>query len=317
MPITLANGIRCRDWRTCDAGDVVPLVQAEIDAWRDTLAWDVAESWRAIEPARQTGQLPGLMAFDPGGRPAGWTAYLPHQGYLQVMAVVASDEPAAGALIDGLLGSDESRACASTILCVRDGTPGLEPALIRRGFVVDAYRYLTVALADRPAPRHEFEHWRDHEVAMAELCAVAYRDSPGVRAFAPGGARHEWRHYIETLVHGTGCGWFLPELSLVVTDDAFAPTQVGAPVALQGGLMLSDLGTGTAHIAQVAVDPAARGRGLARRLVQTALAESSRFYEQMSLLVSASNVPAVRLYESMGFADQARFIVASRPTSRD
>ena len=32
MPPTLAHGIHCRDWRTCDAGDVVPLVQAEIDA---------------------------------------------------------------------------------------------------------------------------------------------------------------------------------------------------------------------------------------------------------------------------------------------
>jgi ribosomal protein S18 acetylase RimI-like enzyme len=317
MPTTLgSHGVHYRDWRTCDAGDVVPLVQAEIDAWRETLAWDVAESWRVIEPARQAGQLPGVVAFDSSGRPVGWSAYLPHQGHLQVMAVVADDEPAADAVLDGLLASAEAQSCASTILCVRACTPGLEPALIRRGFVVDSYRYLSIGLADRSGFRHECERWRHHEAAMAGLCAAAYRDSPGVRAFAPGGTRAEWQHYIETLVHGTGCGWFLPELSVVVAADASVRPRDGGPVVLRAGLMLSDLGTGTAHITQVAVDPAARGRGLARQLVQTALDESSRFYEQVSLLVSASNAAAVRLYESMGFRDQSRFIVASRPTVR-
>jgi ribosomal protein S18 acetylase RimI-like enzyme len=312
MPI-LANGIHCRDWRTCDAGDVVPLVQAEIDAWRETLAWDVAEAWRVVEPARQTGQLPGVMAFDSGGRPVGWSAYLPHQGHLQVMAVVADDEPAADAVLDGLLGSAEARSCASTILCVRACTPGLDAALVRRGFAVDSYRYLTIALADRAVVHDGCERWRNHEGPMARLCAAAYRDSPGVRAFAPGGTGAEWQQYIETLVHGTGCGWFLPELSVVIAAGVSARSHDRSSAVLRAALMLSDLGTGTAHIAQLAVDPAARGRGLGRQLVQTALDDSSRFYEQVSLLVSASNAPAVRLYESMGFRHQARFIVASRP----
>jgi ribosomal protein S18 acetylase RimI-like enzyme len=76
--------------------------------------------------------------------------------------------------------------------------------------------------------------------------------------------------------------------------------------------MLTDLGTGTAHIAQVAVDPATRGGGLGRQLVAAAIGETSRFYDQISLLVSGSNVAAVRLYESLGFRDHATFTVASR-----
>ena len=87
-----------RDWRLCHAADIVPLVDAEARSWRDQLHWSVAESWRVIEPARQAGQLPGLVAADPAGRTRGWTAFLRHQGHLQVMAVAASGAEAAAAL---------------------------------------------------------------------------------------------------------------------------------------------------------------------------------------------------------------------------
>ena len=143
---------------------------------------------------------------------------------------------------------------------------------------------------------------------MAALCDAAYRQQPGIRAFAPGGTSAEWQQYIETIVAGTGCGWFLPESSVVVVD----PADGRRDGRLAGGIMLTDLGTGVAHIAQLAVHPAARGRGLARRLVATALAEASRFYERASLLVASSNAPAVRLYESLGFVDHASFVVARR-----
>lgn len=315
MPTSLVHGLhQYRDWRAADADVIVPLVQAEIEAWRDTLSWDVSESWRVIEPARQAGQLPGLVVSDAGGRPVGWTAFLPHQGYLQVLAFVADDIAATEILLDGLLTSPEARACASTILCVRGGGPALRTALARRGFTCDDYRYQVVALDDRAMPGPVFDRWSDHETAMATLCAEAYRDSPGVRAFAPGGTWPEWQHYIGTLVHGTGCGWFMPELSAVVAAETSEESR-DERATLAAALMLSDLGTGTAHVAQLAVAPTARGRGLGRQLVQTTLAASSRFYEQVSLLVSASNVPAVRLYESMGFRDRARFIVASHATS--
>jgi len=330
MP-TLVNGIVCRDWRTCGAADVAPLVHAEIDGWRETLWWDVADAWSVIEPARQAAQLPGLVAFDAAGRPCGWTAYLPHHGTLQVMAFVAHDAAAASVLLETLLASAEARCCDSTIFSVRDVTPGLPSLLARSGFRVDPYHYLLRALADLTDGGPGGTRWQHHEDAMARLCAVAYRDSSGVRAFAPGGSDVEWREYIGTIVQGTGCGWFLPELSIVVPVDvsraveppARAPLAGGAEsmttvqgfdgAGLQAGLMLSDLGTGTVHIAQLAVAPDARGRGLGRQLVQAALREASRFYERATLLVAASNTPAVTLYHSLGFREHGRLIVAARP----
>jgi ribosomal protein S18 acetylase RimI-like enzyme len=308
MSITTAHGICCRDWRTCDASDAIALVQAEVRAWREALAWDVADAWSVIEPARRAGQLPGLIAYDGTGHPAGWTAYLPHDGHLQVMALDARDDVVAASLVDGLLESAEGRTCESVIFCVRDTAPGLADVLRRRHFDVDIYRYLTKDLADERPTSHAVPRWQGHDEAMAALCATAYRDSPGVRAFAPDGTRHQWRQYIATLVQGTACGWFLPELSFVVHAPAGGP----AGRELSACLMLTDLGTGAAHVAQLAVAPDSRGRGLGRQLVTAAIGEASRFYDQLSLLVSGSNGPAVHLYASVGFRDHARFIVASR-----
>jgi ribosomal-protein-alanine N-acetyltransferase len=78
--------------------------------------------------------------------------------------------------------------------------------------------------------------------------------------------------------------------------------------------MLTDLGTGVAHVAQIAVRPAARGTGLGRHLVEVALGEASRFYDRVSLLVSAANAPANHLYWALGFRPHAAFVVAIRPT---
>ena len=314
IPTTLAHLPFCHDWRTCSADDATALVQAEVRAWRQTLRWDVAEAWSVLEPARRAGHLPGLIAYDEAGRPAGWTAYLPHNAHLQVMALVAHDDNTATALADGILASAEARSCRSVIFCVRDMTPGLAGILRHRRFDVDIYRYLVKDLADVKPAAQAVARWREDEEAMAELCRAAYRDGAGVRAFAPDGTLSEWRQYIATLVQGTACGWFLPELSFVVPSRPGGGPPGSPARRLDACLMLTDLGTGAVHIAQLAVDPAARGRGLGRQLVSSAIAEAGRFYDQVSLLVSGANGPAARLYESFGFRDHATFIVASRST---
>ena len=56
------------------------------------------------------------------------------------------------------------------------------------------------------------------------------------------------------------------------------------------------------EIWNVYVDPAQRGTGLARRLMQDAIAEARRRgLAAIVLSVSAGNMPALRLYEGLGF----------------
>lgn len=60
----------------------------------------------------------------------------------------------------------------------------------------------------------------------------------------------------------------------------------------------------TAHIAFVwgmYVRPDARGTGLARLLIERAVAEVKQSCRSIRLSVVASNIPAIRLYESVGF----------------
>lgn len=300
------------DWNLGHSRDVLPLIDAEVHAWRDTLCWDIAGAWSVIEPARQTGQLPGRLVLDDTGRPCGWAAFLPLDSTLQVMALVASTEPATRALVESILRSTEAQACEAIAICVRDTGPMLRDVLARSGFVVDIYQYLVrdldglAGLADATATngRCVLRRWHDDDAGMAALCERAYRDMDGVRAFAPRGTSAEWQHYISTLTQGTGCGWFLPELSAV------APSAGGSTI--DGAIMVTDLGTRVAHIAQLAVDPAVRGRGLAGRLVDTTLLAAAAMYERISLLVSSSNAPALALYKSRNFRRHASFIVARR-----
>ncbi len=61
-------------------------------------------------------------------------------------------------------------------------------------------------------------------------------------------------------------------------------------------------GPGVFELAKLAVAPAARGQGLARRLVSACLAYARQREVRRVVLVSSSRLaPALRLYESVGF----------------
>ena len=60
----------------------------------------------------------------------------------------------------------------------------------------------------------------------------------------------------------------------------------------------------TRHVVSLWVEPAFRGQGLGRRLVETVVAwASAAGAERTMLWVAETNVPAVELYESMGFEE--------------
>jgi ribosomal protein S18 acetylase RimI-like enzyme len=108
---------------------------------------------------------------------------------------------------------------------------------------------------------------------------------------------------VVSLLTTTGCGRFVPGLSFV------APVSNGRE--LDGAVVVTDLAPGTSHVAQLAVDPKARGRGLGRRLLDSAMsAAASAGYARMTVLVAASNHAALALYERSGFQHRSSFIVA-------
>jgi ribosomal protein S18 acetylase RimI-like enzyme len=305
----------CVDWRTCAHQEVAPLLAAETQAWRRDLDWDVTEAWRVVEPARRAGQLPGFVARDDRGHSRGWTAFLLHRTSLQVLAFAAPDATASEALMDAILASREAAQAESVIFCVRAAASHLRQALLTRGFRVDPYRYLSLDLRSLTDPDLTVDVsnripaglrvWGDDGDGFADLCARAYAGSKEIRAFAPSGSIGEWHDYVESLLRGPGCGWFRPELSYVVPGARDA--------SLGGAVFVTDLGLSTAHVAQIVVDPAYRGRGTAQGLMRAAArAAAGRGYLRMTLLVSAANQPAEAAYARLGFQERAGFVVATR-----
>ncbi len=76
-----------------------------------------------------------------------------------------------------------------------------------------------------------------------------------------------------------------------------------------GYIALSAVG-GVAEVENVAVAKVTRRRGVARELMQLGIrwARQDACAERMELEVRASNEPALRLYRSLGFEDEARRI---------
>jgi ribosomal protein S18 acetylase RimI-like enzyme len=78
-------------------------------------------------------------------------------------------------------------------------------------------------------------------------------------------------------------------------------------------VVVTTVGPKTAHVAQIAVDPSARGNGLGAQLVcAAAAAAGAQGYERLTLLVAASNAGAGALYERLGFRQTATFLAAVR-----
>lgn len=138
--------------------------------------------------------------------------------------------------------------------------------------------------------------WRDGDIARAAaLLHAAYPQNIG-RHFAPNGTAGEWLRYVTALVTESPCGTFSAQLTRVIRDgqgiSALALVTLVAPA--------------TAHLAQLAVRPDARRRGVAKALVEDVAASAAAAgCQHITLLVAASNAPARRLYDSLGFVGPA------------
>jgi ribosomal protein S18 acetylase RimI-like enzyme len=307
------------DWRFESANRVSTWLEAEYDWWQIHLGWDLRSAWTAVEPARASGRLPGLSIEDEEGQSIGWSFFLRHGDSLQVASIVAAEREATAALIDGILASPEASDASTIVSFTRAQAPGLAEELAARGFELEAYRHLEVPTAGFPLAETTVEPWYETSSARVQaLLERAYDKSSELRPFAPNGHPHEWAEYVTSLIDRNACGRFLPEASgvIVTTDgeDSGSADLARCPGSgLDGAVVVTTVGPKTAHVAQIAVDPSARGNGLGAQLVcAAAAAAGAQGYERLTLLVAASNAGAGALYERLGFRQTATFLTAVR-----
>jgi len=309
-----------RDWRTLSSAQVEPLYQSEIARWDAVLHWDTRANWRLVEAARAAGTLPGVVVHDASGAVQGWAFYLLHRDALQVGALVCRSPAATGAVLGAMLDSAEPGTASSITLFTFADAPALTGELRQGGFAISHYRYLQRSLAAeaivaqdaRPALPNvvragratESRRWQPGDlVPVAKLLARAYGAPDASRPFVRRGRSEDWIEYVEQLVTTRGCGVFLPEATVIGESLE----------GVDAVVLATRLGAGTAHLAQVAVEPAAQRSGRGRRILSAALTNlRSADYVRATLLVSAANGAANGLYEQLGFVETGRFIAAVR-----
>jgi len=313
--------MKALDWRFLSSEDAGHLHDAEATRWLSALHWDTRPALARIESARSAGTLPGLIARDDRGAVRGWTFYLLHEGVLQVGAFVADSALATATLLDAMARSREAAAASAMMFFVFPTAPDLVEQLATRGFAVERYRYLQAELTDagcglpsstppsRAGGVAPPESWNPARWnAVAALLRRAYADD-AARPFARGGTPLDWLEYVTQLVTTNACGSFLPEASVTLSG--------ASPAELDGATLLTRLTPDTAHLAQIAIAPDARGRGLARRLLTASLdAARTAGCARATLLVSERNAAAGRLYGAMGFEEVAAFVFALRDQPR-
>ncbi len=75
------------------------------------------------------------------------------------------------------------------------------------------------------------------------------------------------------------------------------------------GYLIMSISAGEAHVLNLCVDPANQGRGLGAQLLEHGLCSAVRLGAETAFLeVRPSNIPAIRLYERLGFGE-----VGTRP----
>ncbi|GMV23082.1 MAG: hypothetical protein AMXMBFR57_30310 [Acidimicrobiia bacterium] len=277
-----------------------PLLHAECTRWAVDLGWDLARDWAAVEPARRSGLLPGWVAHTPDGHIAGWAFAADGLDRRQLGALVADDGEVAVRLLRGgvLAGIEALGGFIRT-------TPTVNAGVFQSvSHSVQPYHYLVRQLGyGEPFGTAELssETWQDADAeSVADLFRQAYAADRSLRPFARVGTHEDWCDYVDALTRRPGCGVFSPESSVVVREGH----------TLLGVALVTSVGPTTAHLAQIAVTPAARTRGLGGALLAEAMRRASRHLRasRLSLLVSDANQSACRLYTRAGFHPEGEFL---------
>ncbi len=302
------SGSGTLDWRTASAVALQPLYAREGASWSRDLGWEMDDAWTEIETARHAGRLPGVVIGGAADHPRGFAFCFIDDGVAQLGPIVSDAAEDAAPLVGGTLAQAWRAGARGASYFGPARGPHLEGALAAAGFTVARHLYLSRDLRDRdgtagpdgPGPVN-VEAWSEDGVAPAAALLHAAYGSTGAH-FARDGRIDQWLRYVRSLVDHMGCGRLDPALTTIWRDGH----------RMRGLALVTRIGPGVAHLAQLAVHPAARGQGLGARLVDAALARAAAAgCSRMTLLVDEASAHARRLYDARGFTPAGWFLAAS------
>jgi ribosomal protein S18 acetylase RimI-like enzyme len=320
--VPVASEIEVLDLRHFSARQLRSLLEREAGVWRERLRWDYRSSTELLLQYLESRILTGFVALDQG-RVCGYT-FCVYEG----TKAVIGDAFATG--YRTMSDADATRALLAPMLELLRHTPGVDRVesqllLYEAGEFADLFAGPEFTVYPRLFLECDLGVQRD------ELAAAAAADLPGVGSelalalWTPtdyqGAAElihacyvghadalindqyrslHGSLRFLHNIVRFPGCGIFEPGFSWMLRERRSG--------ALVGMVLCSRVGANVAHITQLCIAQAYRGRGLGRGLLERS-AKSLRDagFEAITLTVTEGNEQAVRLYERFGFTLRHRF----------
>ena len=321
--VPVASEIEVLDLRNFSARQLRPLLEREAGVWRERLRWDYRSSTELLLQYLESRILTGFVALD-RGRVCGYTFCV----YEGIKAVIG-DAFATGHKT--MSDADATRALLAPMLELLGHTPGVDRVesqllLYGAGEFTDLFagpeftvyprlflecnvggqRDLLPAAAEAAdlsgvGPELALALWTPEDYqAAAELIHACYVGHTDALINDQYRSLHGSLRFLHNIVRFPGCGIFEPGFSWMLRERRSG--------ALVGMVLCSRVGANVAHITQLCIAQAYRGRGLGRGLLErSAKSLLGAGFEAITLTVTEGNVQAVRLYERFGFTLRHRF----------
>ena len=323
--LPVASQIEVLDLRHFSARQLRPLLEREAALWRERLRWDYRGSTELLLQYLESRILNGFVALDQG-RVCGYT-FCVYEGHKAVIG----DAFAAGHRT--MSDADATRVLLVHVLEMLRHSPAVDRVesqllLFDAGEFADVFagpeftiypRLFLECDIRRPAnipgrttdaekagshgipPELGLTPWTPQDYqAAGELIYASYVGHTDALINDQYRSLHGSLRFLHNIVRFPGCGTFEAAFSWMLRDRKNG--------ALVGMVLCSRVGPQVAHITQLCVAKAYRGRGLGRALLrQSAETLLSEEFEAITLTVTEANVPAVKLYERFGFSLRHRF----------
>ena len=297
------------------AHELRELWDREVRLWRERLDWDVEGAISALARAVERGGLAG-KAVRAAGVTLGYTYYAVEGDRGVLSGLVVSPDARAPEVTRHLLDAaveelERRRVRRIETQFISFDTPWLTAGFERAGFRTFWREFLRVPVgrprpSRPPASRFALAPWSAWALTeMSVLMERAHRGGIDADMNELYRTPEGCRTLLNNIVRQRGCGRSLLEASSLARERGTD--------RLVGFALVTEIGEGHGHVAQVAVAPELQRQGVGHLLLDHTLARLSELgLERLSLMVSRGNEKALRLYRGMGFRSVCQFPVFSR-----
>ncbi len=320
--MTVATQLEILDLRHFSARQLRPLLETEARVWERKLRWNYRSSTDLLLQYLDSRILPGFVALEKG-RVCGFT-FCVYEGHKAVVgdAFAMANEPGQALSISQTLlhqllqlleHSPGIRRIESQLLLYESGS--VDEVFLKSGFAMYPRLFMEFDLKGHDSREAAGEHraqevpsygvelmrWTgDHYQTAAELIHQAYTGHIDAQINDQYCSLHGSLRFLHNIVRFPGCGVFDADSSWILKDKSSG--------TLIGMILCSRVANDVAHITQLCVAPAFRGRGLGRMLLRHCARQLARTaFSAITLTVTEANRQAVGLYEELGFFTRHRF----------